>query len=199
LANEIEKTGQRMAEALARLHREGTPRSAFPSASSTASRFTAPAARRVVAQRCVCGIFDLEFFDRYEQQASGIYRVVESIRIVDRERGGACAEIGRVLNVDDIRGNYMPCPWCGDNGNMRYHCDCGGVVCGGRVKGNIFHCRASCGQSWPAGHPMHEIDVMEEREWREWKAPARRGYAWQAPQRETSPARLLLPPAKGQR
>jgi hypothetical protein len=193
LANEIEKTGQRMAEALARLHRDSTAWPASPSPSFTGSRFTAPVARRVVAQLCVCAVFDLQFLDRYERQASGIHRVVESIRIVDGERGGACAEIGRVLNVDDIRGNYMPCPWCGDNGNMRYHCDCGGVVCGGKVKGNIFHCRGSCGQSWPAGHPIHEIDVTEERERREWKAPPRRGSAWQAPPRETSPARLLLP------
>jgi hypothetical protein len=198
LANAIEKSGQRMADALARLHREGTARSASPSASPRASCFTAPVVRRVVAQICVCAFYDLQFLDRFERQVSGIYRVVESIRIVAGEGGGAGAEIGRVLNVDDIRGNYMPCPWCGDNGNMRYHCDCGGVVCGGKVKGNIFHCRASCGQSWPVGHPIHEIDVSEERARREWQAPPRRGAAWQAPPRETSTSRLLLP-AKGRK
>jgi hypothetical protein len=82
---------------------------------------------------------------------------------------------------------------------MRYHCDCGGVICGGRVKGKMFHCRASCGRRWPMGDPVHEIEVTEERARREWKAPPRSASTWQAPARDTSPARLLLPPAKGRR
>jgi hypothetical protein len=188
-----------MADALARLNREGPARTASPSASPRGSCFTAPVARRVVAQICVCAFYDLQFLDRFERQASGIYRVVDSIRIVAGEGGGSDAEIGRVLNADDIRGNYMPCPWCGENGNMRYYCSCGGVVCGGKVKGNIFHCRASCGRSWPGGNPVHEIEVTEERERRQWQAPPRRGSAWQAPPRETNTSRLLLPPAKGRK
>jgi len=53
------------------------------------------------------------------------------------------------------------------------------------------------------GHPVHEIEVTEERERREWKAPPRQGSTWKAP--ASSPAndnsadnsaRLLPPPAK---
>ncbi len=195
-----------MDEALTRLRADRTARPAVPSPSSPSSGFTAPAlaVQHVVAQLCVCAVFDLPFLDRFERQASGIYRPVESRRVHDAENFGAGAEIGGVLNADDIKGAYMPCPWCGDNGNMRYHCDCGGVICGGKVKGKMFHCRASCGASWPMGNPVREIEVTEERGRREWQAPPPHGSAWQAPPphgsawqapaKGTGLSRRLLPP-----
>jgi hypothetical protein len=181
---------------------ERAERTARPAASSPSSPppcFTAPApvVRRVVAQVCICAVYDREFLDRYERQASGLYFPVESRRIEGGTGSGAGAEIGRVLNVDQIRGAYKPCPWCGENGNMRYHCDCGGVICGGKVKGKTFHCRASCGRRWPMGDPVHEIEVTEEQARREWKTPPRPGSTWKAPAATNdNPARLLLPPAR---
>jgi hypothetical protein len=126
--------------------------------------FTVPAARsgRVVTQLCVCAVFDLEFLDRFKRQPSGLYRPLESRRIDDSESFDTATETDHVLKFDDIDGAYMPCPWCGDDGNMRYYCDCGTVVCGGKVRGRKFHCRSSCGRSW-VGQPVHEFEVTEER------------------------------------
>jgi hypothetical protein len=161
--------------------------------------FTVPIAGHVVGQVCVCAIFDLPFLDRFERQASGLYVPVESWRIDGDENGEGSrtgAEIDRALNLNELRGAYMPCPWCGENGNMRYFCGCGGVVCGGKVKGKMFHCRASCGSAWRVGHSVHELKVTEERERREWQTPSPRGSTSQAPAKQLDSARLLLSPSR---
>lgn len=138
-------------------------------------------------QLCVCAVFDLPFLDRFEQQASGIYRPVESQRIHDGQGTLTGPQIGQVLNVDDIDGPYVPCPWCGDDGNMRYHCDCGGVVCGGKVSRGVFHCRVSCGQFWVVQDLVQEFEVTTE---------GKRG-GRQSCAKQTKFSRLLLPGKRG--
>jgi hypothetical protein len=169
--------------------------------SSPAPCFRGPASNAVlvVGGVCMCAVFDLPFLDRFERRA-GFYVPVESCRIDDGancESFGAGAEIGLALKPDEIRGAWMRCPWCGDNGNMRYHCAyCGGVICGGKVRGRMFYCRASCGAAWRVGHPVREIAVTEERSRHEWQSPSRRGSVSQAPAIQTDSARALLPPAR---
>jgi len=193
MSNALERTGHRMDEALAKLHREGKGGAAAASPRSFSAPASAAGAPSAVFERCVCAVFDLEWFVRFERQASGIYRVVESIRVHDGAGSGPGAALSRVLSVDEVEGRYPPCPWCGDRAGALYHCDCGAVVCGGRVKGNLFICRDSCGDQWEMGPPAREIKVSEaRRDTRDFRGPARGSAAWQAPGRSVNPARLLL-------
>jgi hypothetical protein len=196
LANELEKAGSKMNETLARLHRE---RMAQVSTAS-AGAYAAAVSRPVVLEWGMCAMYDLPFVTHMERQASGLYLVKECVRVHGNEGGGAAgADAGRSVPLDRVIGSPLPCPWCGAN-RGHYHCDCGAVVCGGKVdeRRNKFYCRVSCGRSWEIGRDAKETRVSETRRGGDWQPPQRSG-AWQAPPQATNPARLLLPPVKGRR
>jgi hypothetical protein len=199
MSNALERTGQRMNEELARLRQErATPRPVGPAPSVSASSFAGADPARfpssAVFHRSVCAVFDLFFDERFERQASGLYRMVETIRIHEGDGGRRGVSPRRALAMREIEGRYLPCPWCGDNAGKRYHCDCGTPVCGGRVRGNLFICRDSCGDKWEMGPPAREIQVTDAIEERDFRGPSRGPAMRQAPPRDLRPARLLAAP-----
>lgn len=202
MSEEIVRTGQRMYEAVAKLRAEQAARPAAPSPSFPPPRVSAPAAPcagpPVFLEWAMCAVEDRPFFTRIERQPSGLYLRVECVRA---SAGGNYAGLGdsRVLRLDQIRGRMGPCPWCGDQGGQ-YECDCGAVVCGGRVdtRRNLFRCRDSCGRVWEIGEPATKTQVSEEaRQAGQWKAPRNGSGMWQAPASSVvdNTARLL-PPAR---
>jgi hypothetical protein len=206
MSNALEKTGRRMDEALARVRQERAarrPSSPYPAPSVSASSFAAPEPAPVIPavllHRCVCAVFDLEWYMRYERQRSGRYRAIESIRIHDGDGVRQSATLSRTLRYDEIEGRHTPCPWCGDRVGTLYYCSCGAAVCGGRVKGNLFICRDSCGDQWEMGPPAREFQVIEPGQGpQNFRRPADRPAARSAPTRGVvNPARLLPPPTKG--
>jgi len=205
MSNALERTGRRMDEALERLRQERTarrPDSVPPTPFFAASSFSAPGhAPGAILQRCACAVFDLEWLMHFEQQASGLYRAIDSTRIHAGDGSGSGAAQSRVLSVDKIEGGYTPCPWCGgDKARHLYHCHCGVPVCGGRVKGNLFICRDSCGERWEMGPPVREIRVTDARQdTRDYARPERGPANWQAPARSSSVERLLLTSGKGRK
>jgi hypothetical protein len=204
MSNALERTGRRMDEALARLRQEQSarrPASYPPTPSSSASSFSAPVPADGILHYCVCAGFDRWFAERFERQLSGLYRSVETVRIPAGHGGsGSGASMSRVLNVREIEGRYSACPWCGENAGKRYYCYCGAPVCGGRVKGNLFICRDSCGERWEMGPPVREIRVTDAgQDARDYGRPERGPATWQAPVRSSSVERLLLPPARGRK
>jgi hypothetical protein len=202
MSNALVRTGQKMDEALATLRREQV--TAYPSPASSFDRAAHPAACAapvMLVERCACAIYDLEWLMHFERQASGLYRAVDSTRIHGGHGSGPGAAQSRVLSVDKIEGRYKPCPWCGgDKAAQLYHCHCGVPVCGGRVKGNLFICRDSCGEQWEMGPPAREIRVTDARQdARDFRRPERGPATWQAPARSSSVERLLLPPVRGRK
>lgn len=186
-----------MNEELARLRQEAATPRVGPSSPprSFAAPDRAPLAPPAVLHRSVCAVFDQLFVERFERQASGLYRMVETIRIHEGDSAGAGAGVSRTLNVREIEGRYLACPWCGDNRGKRYHCSCGTPVCGGRVTGNLFVCRDSCGDRWEVGPPSREIQVTEARQGeRDFRGPTREPKTAQAPAKDLRPARLLAAP-----
>jgi hypothetical protein len=183
-----------MNEVLARLRQD---RAARPAASRAepSSIFSALPAPPALIEVCVCAAFDLEWAIRFERQGSGLWRGVESFRLHDGESAGGRAGFTRSLDIAKIEGRYPPCPWCGDRSGRLYHCDCGAVVCGARVKGDVFTCRDSCGERWELGPPARAIQVSEARpSCNDWKPGERKVANGQAPPRDAAPARLLLGP-----
>lgn len=141
---------------------------------------------------CVCAVHDKPYTLHFERQASGLLRFKESIKgkppsLPDNARAGGKGWTLRLQYFENLAEALTPCAWCGDGGF--HHCsrDCGALVCGGRMKGNTFHCRPSCGASW-VGVPMREI--------RGTAGEARRA-SLQPSCPAPGPARLLLPAAKG--
>jgi hypothetical protein len=149
-------------------------------------------AREFFDQRCVCAIEDLEFIVRYVRQPSGLFRATESIKPPQGQQSGeASVPSSLVVPINQIEGSHTPCPFCGNSGH--YHCNCGGVVCGGRVLGQLFTCRKSCGDKWIIGTPVTEIKGSKPRqEPQESKAPPRRPSSSAAPPKPASSENRLL-------
>jgi hypothetical protein len=119
-------------------------------------------AREFFDQRCACAIEDLEFVVRYVRQPSGLFRPTESIKLPQGQQSGkASAPSSIVVPMNQIEGGLTPCPFCGNGGH--YHCYCG-VVCGGKVVGQLFTCHKSCGQKWILGPPTTEIKGSKPRQ-----------------------------------
>jgi hypothetical protein len=131
----------------------------------------AAASAEMFDQMCVCAVHDRPFITRYTKQPSGKYRATECIKFAtssnsSRKRAGKAFK----LSVDELEDGYPPCPWCGCNSNVHYHCRCGGVVCGGRVKHQVFRCRASCGAEWIPGPNAKNIEgTSAKHESKDWK------------------------------
>jgi hypothetical protein len=174
-----------------RLERELETRHAAPASSAPQHD-----ARAIFEQLCVCAIEDRNFIVRYEEQSNGLFRAKESVKIYEGQESGGTgrARATVVLSTDQIEGDHTPCPWCGDSGH--YHCSCGGVVCGGRVVGELFICRESCGDRWIIGMPVTEIKgTKSQQERRESKAPPRPISFSSAQPKSATENRLLLGPA----
>ncbi len=149
-------------------------------------------AREIIEQLFVCAVEDREFIVRYVRQPNGLFRAVESVKI--HAGGGSAKGSTRptlVLSTDQIEGSHTACPWCGNSGH--YHCHCGGVVCGGKLIGQLFTCRASCGDKWIIGSPVTEIKgTKPQQERHESKAPPRRASAPPGSSQPANENRLLL-------
>jgi hypothetical protein len=114
---------------------------------------------------CECAVYDKPYTLRFTRQPSGLLRLMQSVKgkpssSPDNARAGG---VGWALRLDYFERTAMPCAWCGDQ--SFHHCAsyCGALVCGGRMKGNTFHCRKSCGASW-IGVPLREVKGRMRRE-----------------------------------
>jgi hypothetical protein len=114
---------------------------------------------------CVCAREDKPYTLRFVRQPSGLLRFRESVKgkpssLPDNARAGG---VGWTMRLDYFENGPTPCAWCGDA--SFHHCanDCGALVCGGRMNGNTFHCRKSCGASW-VGVPLREVKGTVTRE-----------------------------------
>jgi hypothetical protein len=111
---------------------------------------------------CVCAIHDKPYQMVFEREASGRYRWVASIKLIEQGarsgsgRGGAAA-------LQDILVEHLPsetpCAWCGNS--SFHHCRCNSLVCGGRMRGETFVCRTSCGAEW-IGVPLRQVQGNKE-------------------------------------
>jgi len=153
----------------------------------------------VFDQVCVCAVHDLEYVIRYVKQPHGKYRPSTSIKLsAARESGPRKSAEQQKLSVEKIEGSYPPCPWCACHASAHYHCRCEGVVCGGRVEGNLFKCRNSCRAEW---HPTGEVKqikgttpVSERKDYRPNGGATARTSAPASQSRPVAPNRPLLGP-----
>jgi hypothetical protein len=158
-----------------------------------------PDSPEIIDQLCVCAVHDSHYIVRYVRQPHGKYRPTTTLKLgVGRETGHPKSGETQKLPIEKIEGSCPPCPWCGCHGSTRYHCRCGGVVCGGRVEGTLFKCRVSCGAQWYSGVPANEINGLAAGS--ELKDQRTAGRTTAKPSTTTSqalpdPGRLLLGPA----
>lgn len=158
-----------------------------------------PDSPEILDQLCVCAVHDSHYIIRYVKQPYGKYRPTTSTKLtVARESGPReSAELQR-LSAEKIEGSYPPCPWCDCHASAHYHCRCGGVVCGGRVEGNLFKCRPSCGAQWYPDSPVKEIKGLppasERKDSRPFGGAPARPSAPASQSRPVTPSRLLLGP-----
>lgn len=63
-----------------------------------------------------------------------------------QQDGAIRARIGLGVSVafDAFESFSFPCPWCGSKRIIECFV-CGALVCGGRMRNEIFRCRTSCG------------------------------------------------------
>lgn len=140
-------------------------------------RNASPAVPEIFELYCFCAVYDKPYTLRFERQASGLLRFKESIKgkppsLPDNARAGGKGWTLRMDYFEDWEGVNTPCAWCG-NGSFG-HCSlhCGALVCCGRMSGNTFHCRPSCGASW-VGVPMREVQGSGEETRRSAAVPSR--------------------------
>jgi hypothetical protein len=156
-------------------------------------RGLSPTVPEIFDLSCVCAVHDKPYTLRFERQASGLLRFRESIKgrpslLPDNARAGGK---GWTLRMQFFEDGATPCAWCGDRSFGHCSRDCGALVCCGRMRGNTFYCRPSCGASW-VGVPMREVEGTAGQH-AQMSAPARDCLPSSLP----VPARLLLPAAKG--
>lgn len=109
----------------------------------------------VIEQVCFCARHDRSYIVEYTAQRNGRYLITASRRIRENKgitRSEDAASVSIPINIID--GSYK-CPYCSAGG--QYFCRCG-VICGGRVKLNVFYCRNSCGRSWLVENPAEQLD-----------------------------------------
>jgi hypothetical protein len=157
-------------------------------------RTLSPAVPEIFDLYCFCAIHDKPYTLRFERQSSGLLRFKESIKGKPKTPGSdpavfavhyeAGVKMGWKLSMKYFEHGTMPCAWCGDGSFGHCSQDCGALVCCGRMRGNTFHCRPSCGASW-VGVPMREVTGTTTRE----RPPANRVSLSSAPAKPL----LLLP------
>jgi len=126
---------------------------------------------------CVCAVYDRPYTLRFKRKANGLFGLVESAKpnIERTSSGSDGVQVSLVASLkvplEQIEMSGFPCAWCGDNGF--HHCahNCGALVCGGRMQGETFHCRSSCGASW-VGVPLKQVEGEQRQELRRPSMPA---------------------------
>jgi hypothetical protein len=127
-----------------------------------------PAGAESLTARSYCTKHDKPFEVRFARQTSGKVRFVESVKLsVDGCDGSPSAGASAVQTIpmEDFEGPHASCPWCGDPCAFAGPCPgCRTFVCGARwsgVIGDPFHCRDSCGATWPTA-PRLKFEVNKE-------------------------------------
>ncbi len=120
---------------------------------------------------CVCAI-DRPYKLRFERKSSGLFGLVESVKVESAAKQDHPSadtkdwflEAAR-LPLSQLEKGAFPCAWCGDR--SFHHCaqNCGTLVCGGRMQGDVFHCRPSCGATW-VDVPLKEVEGEKRQELR---------------------------------
>jgi hypothetical protein len=107
---------------------------------------------------CVCAVHDKPYTLRFVRQPSGRLRFSASVKgkAAASPDNAQTVDVGRTMRLGLLETDKSRCAWCGDK--SFHHCSshCGALVCGGRMKGNTFHCRPSCGAEW-VGVPLQEV------------------------------------------
>jgi hypothetical protein len=114
---------------------------------------------------CVCAVEDKPYQLIFVRQSSGRLRLVESLKLTGDARAGSADArafaVQQTIPMSDLEGGPWFCAWC-RNGSFHYcGADCGDFVCGGRMRGNLFVCRSSCGAEW-IGEPMREVQTTKQ-------------------------------------
>ena len=122
---------------------------------------------------CICAVHDKPYTLRFVRQGSGLLRFSASIKgsRSSSPDNARAADIGWTLRLDLFENGSTPCAWCFDDSFNHCAGYCGALVCGGRMKGNTFHCRPSCGAVW-AGVPLAEVKGTAQNEVRRPSRPA---------------------------
>ena len=118
---------------------------------------------------CMCAVHDRPYTLRFVRKANGLFGLVDSEKETNspqfKGQTGAQIVTPATIPIKEMELMAFPCPWCDDI--TFHHCsrDCGAFVCGGRIKGNVFHCRPSCGASW-VGVPLERVEGQKRQELR---------------------------------
>jgi hypothetical protein len=118
---------------------------------------------------CMCAVHDKPYTLRFVRKANGLFRLEDSEKATSgtqfTRQAGAHLVTPATIPIKEIELTAFPCPWCDDI--SFHHCsqNCGAFVCGGRIKGNVFHCRPSCGASW-VGAPLEQVKGQKRQELR---------------------------------
>jgi hypothetical protein len=109
----------------------------------------------------VCAVHDKPYFAVYLRSPIGRFKLIKTSKVRSQSSGGPGeAGAGRAVSIkaEDIEeGPGETCAWCGagpkfSSSGQRFStvaCFCGEAVCTGRMRGNVFKCRDSCGFSSP--------------------------------------------------
>jgi hypothetical protein len=113
---------------------------------------------------CFCAQHDRPYQLVFVRQPSGRLHFIESVKVTADATGSSSARsttARQIIAIDDFEDEDPPCAWCGSGGFNHCANDCGALVCGGRMVGNLFRCRDSCGAEWK-GVPMRNVETSRE-------------------------------------
>lgn len=123
------------------------------------NRVTRTPAPETFELHCLCARVDKPYTLRFNRQPSGLLRFAESVKGEMARPTGHVRKSGAstTMWLDLFETTAVPCAWCGNR--SFHHCawECGALVCGGRMQGNTFHCRSSCGAQW-VGVPLQQVE-----------------------------------------
>jgi hypothetical protein len=111
---------------------------------------------------CVCALVDRGYQLIFVRQPSGRLRYVESVKLTGDARAGSAnarAAASQTIPMADFEEGAWPCAWCGNDDFSNCYC---GLVCNGRMVGDLFRCRNSCGKEW-VGVPLREVQTSKEQ------------------------------------
>lgn len=152
----IQKMLARWEDAL--LSEPRSPRAARPP--RDVPRREAVAVERLFELSCVCAVTDKPYVLQYRWAGKRLV-FVKAIKLESSGRGHArpsgLAVDQQMAAVSAFKSFCFPCPWCGSDSINYCGANCGALVCGGRIRDGVFHCRPSCGASW-TGVPLESIE-----------------------------------------
>jgi hypothetical protein len=122
------------------------------------NRVTRTPAPEIFDVHCFCAVHDKPYTLHFVLQPSGLLRFSGSVKgqASNSPDNAHASGAGYNMRLGFFETKATPCAWCGDG--SFHHCAtyCGALVCGGRMRGNTFHCRPSCGAEW-VGVPLKEV------------------------------------------